>query len=698
MRQAKKIIPILLITAVIAVSACSRKGNDGYLTVEQLNKCATTELEPFYQEGYNSYPLDVTNYDNCYTVLLVQYPENTVDSDEPLHYRSVKYENGVIVSTAEIEAIDGSYCDSACFINADTIAVEWGQGVDIVDLSSDAITDHIDTDSPIYSMRPTKEGIILLFQDKVALYSLSDATMENIDLGDIRCNDNSCCAYEYNGEYYLTAGSMFAHDYYKLDVETGEVLFMLSDSEIGYINPTTIDNCLFTSDGAIRIDFADKELVKFLDWSLVDIRPETKSLQQDYYYVLGRDLMLIHKYNDGSFDCQLIKNSEEKADYDKTEITVGGYGVSNDLAVRWAAYKYNTTHSDSRIVLEDYTDDYPYANAAEAQVQFAALVQKFNEGGAPDVFYGFNFDHGYMYRNGMIRGLSEFDLDEELFNDNIYDLFCDRSGEPYVVFAGYYLNGYFGLKDFFDDGDVSWRELEDMAGQTGISPLTSLESGNIADMIIRYGFEDMVYNSSGHIIDSSELKDIIQFSIDHGVPANSPDVTLSGYRETYNRQYLTYLGFQSDFGSFRDMESECNCSFVFVGYPSITGSVHIANPDGLLSMSSGTDNPDEAWEFMQLIFDEDIQNILLENGDIPVLENVLDTYLAALDEEENPQWIVDDYLSMLSSVDTLATYDWGLYNIIWEEINSYDLMGKTPDEISVSLESRLDLYAAENYS
>ena len=53
---------------------------------------------------------------------------------------------------------------------------------------------------------------------------------------------------------------------------------------------------------------------------------------------------------------------------------------------------------------------------------------------------------------------------------------------------------------------------------------------------------------------------------------------------------------------------------------------------------------------------------------------------------------------MLSSVDTLATYDWGLYNIIWEEINSYDLMGKTPDEISVSLRSRLDLYAAENYS
>ena len=57
-----------------------------------------------------------------------------------------------------------------------------------------------------------------------------------------------------------------------------------------------------------------------------------------------------------------------------------------------------------------------------------------------------------------------------------------------------------------------------------------------------------------------------------------------------------------------------------------------------------------------------------------------------------------DYLEMIGSVDSRATYDWGLYSIIWEEINSYDLAGKTPEQIAESLQSRLDLYAAENYT
>ena len=689
----------IAVTAAVTLISCSRKESEnGYTKVEQLNKCTTEEFEPFYHEGYNSYPLNVVCHDNKYIILVQQYPENTRDSDEALHYRIVTYENGAIVSDKLIGSMDGLYCDTACFVNDDTIAAGFDSSMDFISISEDEIIDHVDTDSPIYSMRPSDEGVILLFQDQVSCYSIEDKTMDSVPLGDIQCNDDSCSAYEVDGGYYLTAGRESAHDYYMIDFENDRFEKLLSESDTGYVGSLSTDNYLNTSTGMTRIDFADRELVEYISWNMIDIRPETKDLQEDYYYTLGRDLMIIHKYNDGSFDCQLIKNSNEEPKTDKMQITVGGYGVNEDLAVKWAVYKYNTTHDDQRIVLVDYGDDYSYSNAAEAQVQFASLIQRFNSGDAPDIYYGFNFDHGYMYRNGMIRNLSGYDLDPSRFSDNIYDLFCDRSGEPYVVFAGYYLNGYFGLKDIFEDGDVSWRELEEISERTGITPLTSLESGNIADIIIRYGFEDMAYGSSGHVIDTSELTDIIQFSIDHGVPANSPDVMLSGYREIYNRQYLTYLGFQSDYGFFRDMESECNCSFVFLGYPSIEGSVHVANPVGLLSMSSGTDHPDECWDFMQLVFDYDIQRIINDNGRIPVCEDALEDYIADLKAEGEPQWIIDDYLEMIGSVDSRATYDWGLYSIIWEEINSYDLAGKTPEQIAESLQSRLDLYAAENYT
>ena len=62
-----------------------------------------------------------------------------------------------------------------------------------------------------------------------------------------------------------------------------------------------------------------------------------------------------------------------------------------------------------------------------------------------------------------------------------------------------------------------------------------------------------------------------------------------------------------------------------------------------------------------------------------------------------PEWIISDYQSMVKSVDYVISYDWGLYNIICDEINSYYLQNKSVEDISKTLQSRLDLYVSENY-
>jgi len=50
----------------------------------------------------------------------------------------------------------------------------------------------------------------------------------------------------------------------------------------------------------------------------------------------------------------------------------------------------------------------------------------------------------------------------------------------------------------------------------------------------------------------------------------------------------------------------------------------------------------------------------------------------------------DDYWNQYS-------YDWGLYNIICDEVNAYYYQNKSPEEIAKTFQSRLDLYVSENY-
>ena len=112
---------------------------------------------------------------------------------------------------------------------------------------------------------------------------------------------------------------------------------------------------------------------------------------------------------------------------------------------------------------------------------------------------------------------------------------------------------------------------------------------------------------------------------------------------------------------------------------------------------------------------EEVQEIEIAQGNNPVINNVLEKYCQyaanpkSVPENEVlwknivrerkavPDWIISDYRAMINSVDSVISYDWGLYNIICDEINSYYIQGKSKEAITQTLQSRIDLYVAENY-
>ena len=58
---------------------------------------------------------------------------------------------------------------------------------------------------------------------------------------------------------------------------------------------------------------------------------------------------------------------------------------------------------------------------------------------------------------------------------------------------------------------------------------------------------------------------------------------------------------------------------------------------------------------------------------------------------------IASYRKATESVDTIMIMDWGLYNIIADEVNSYYQQKKDIKDIAHSMRSRIELYIEENY-
>ena len=58
---------------------------------------------------------------------------------------------------------------------------------------------------------------------------------------------------------------------------------------------------------------------------------------------------------------------------------------------------------------------------------------------------------------------------------------------------------------------------------------------------------------------------------------------------------------------------------------------------------------------------------------------------------------LQSFISAVDSADSVKILDFGVYNILTEELGSYYSQGKPVDEIAESLSKRLRLFMKENY-
>ena len=114
-----------------------------------------------------------------------------------------------------------------------------------------------------------------------------------------------------------------------------------------------------------------------------------------------------------------------------------------------------------------------------------------------------------------------------------------------------------------------------------------------------------------------------------------------------------------------------------------------------------------------MLLSDEAQKQTMISGYIPITQNAVDIFCELSMHPESvtdellksyvgqrkavDQETINQFLKTINKADTLATYDWGIFDIIYDEINSYYSQNRSPEQIADTLEKRLTLYMQENY-
>ena len=744
MKKIWKSILLFLLSMTMILPMCTSCKKEQSQSVESKGGYNNAFFEIPVKDGFET-KLETVLFDDGAFSIVTLYTSLDRENKTPEQYTDIYRvdEKGKLLSTLEIT---GAQVPSAIIGNTfafigyklDDSGATGGvanhssrqQAIVFLDKNSGDFVRDIPLDYQADRIASISDGFIVVGGGKLNRYTTDGTLLNTVEISFSCCLDG-VPVFEENGKYFVVEETAdLEYNYYEVDFSTGSVRKVISGNDAGLNNARTISgNRYFTSNGEYRVDCTNRQVLRLADWNKVDIRPEKRMLyMQPVYYAIDDDhFARRYMYGDGPIELLLVTYDPERKIYAREKIVLGGFGIYDDLPLGWAIYEFNTNNKKYKIDIDDYTGRFMNDSGMDVRQELLRLMKYFQEGHTPDIFYGNSFDYEYWGRNGMVLDLIPFIEKDSSFSLDILSeagkrLFLDQDGHCYQVFSSYRLDGYFGLKSVFDTmEDMSFAGLVQYSQDhemlfNGTDDAIDLVSG-----VIGRNYIDLfppVENSTA--ITLSELATVIRCATTIGSYPYRFEPSMAA--DVKNRTALLYGTNIGEFETFESMEKTVGERMVYVGIPSVKDSLRVAEAGGIVAVSSSSKNPDICWDFIKYMFSEDVQKTVALNQSIPVRQDVIDTLTEAFLHPEKisdssvkslvkgfyrtekaggtvsaEQWIVDDYLAAINSPNRLKTYDWGLYSIIRDEVNSYYSQNRSPEQIADTLFSRIKLYVEENY-
>ena len=572
----------------------------------------------------------------------------------------------------------------------------------------------IETDFQPYYVSPLSDGFVIVGSSTIARYSREGALTKKLDTG-FPCYIDSEGFFEDSGKFYVVEekdlGDLIYHE---VNFETGKCSAIAASKDIGVVGMNIEGQYFFNPDGEYKVDLINMKVDCIAEWNCIDIRPPQKNLDipSRKYRMDDERFALSYVYRDHTAEV-LLFHYDSSIDRSNVEtIKIGGYGVYDDSVLQWAVYSFNTANKDYRVVLEDYSQRFDAYLPEDRRKATLALTQYFNEGNTPDIFYGTRFDYAYMGRNGMVIDMSGYMKESSSSMPEMTDagsrLIFDGSGACYQLFSGYVLYGCKVQEHVLGEvPDTSVFSLYQYA-QNKETTYSFTGASDIVDTAIRYNCADLwgAYDGQKKIT-HEDLLNLVNIAL------SLPVSQSGGYaseEDVVNGRVL--MATAMEFCEINNA-NDTNVTFEYIGYPSIHGSVHLAVPQCCLAISTTAKNKDKCWEMLSMLLSDEAQKQTMISGYIPVTQKAVETFC---DLSMHPERITDEvlksyigqrkavdqevinlFLKTINKADTLATYDWGLFDIIYDEINSHYSQNRSSEQIADTLEKRLTLYMQENY-
>lgn len=436
----------------------------------------------------------------------------------------------------------------------------------------------------------------------------------------------------------------------------------------------------------------------------------------------------IETWNMEMFELTKVDPADVK---DKVVLTLGM--LYSDYQMTSEVIKFNKTNEDYRIKLVIYNT---YNSDENPEGAITQLNNDITGGKMPDILITNSYSmplNSYISK-GSFEDLytwldSDAELNREDYMPNVLEAFT-VDGKLYQITPSFSINTLAGKSSIV--GDTPGWTIDDvmaLAEQYPDSELFNMVSrGDMLTNFMSCGGYQFIDEMEGTCsFDSEEFIKLLEW-----VNTFPEEVEYSRFDDDYWMEYdslwredkvLLQSVYLSSFVDFKYMRGGTFCAPVtYIGYPVSEGTGALLQPDNTFAMSAQSENKEGAWQFIRYFLTDEYQTsdnmwdfpakisalkqrgaeamepytYIDENGNEVVVE---DTYwiggeevvIAPLTQEE-----IDGYIEYMKTVNHVYSLNADILNIITEDAAIFFAGQKTAAEVAKTIQSRANIFLAEN--
>ena len=407
------------------------------------------------------------------------------------------------------------------------------------------------------------------------------------------------------------------------------------------------------------------------------------------------------------------RNSEDTDG--KTVLTIA---TDDELKIGEAVAAFNEAHNEYEIVIKNYTpEDADRLNA------------ELSSGDIPDMFcFGSNF---YFERSpfrpeqyeakGMLADIysyldSDEALDRESFFENILSAAENENGALYVMPVSFWIDVVVGDASVVGE-DIGWtfsemqRILEEHPNvKCAFGPYMTQD--DLLGFLLSFNYDVFVdWDTGTNRFNTEEFWAVLSFVKTHY--ENIPDAEdRSEYDLIREGEQLLMYGKLGRFDAIQKYYHYfATDDITFIGFPTEMGAGNALSFDISFAISAYTQHGDICWDFMREFLMEDYEDFpfpvnksAFENRvenlaeyEVPGAKITVGTgdsaFTVAYTESTDEQ--IEKVIELINSLDRVTIYDRAVFDIVWEEAQSYFAGDKTVDVVSKQIADRVGLYMSE---